>query len=130
MGHKELILFLRVPVPFKILYLYNAFQDSDSFYSRVSEVITAAIKKTSSLEEETVKLIDFLKPDNEDLNLEGISRGLLYLKNFSEVEITNAVGYFNLKQLQAVSVVEPDTVVATFFSSGKDELYSKLHPRT
>lgn len=131
MNHKELCLFFRIPVPLAILHIYSVFEELDeSVYDVLSDFLTKHCKKPQSFDVEVVSVIKHLTESGVNFHPEGISRGLAYLSNFAQREILATVGIFNYKQLQAVHVVNPDTLVVTFFSNGEDSLYEQLCHRS
>lgn len=130
MNHKELCLFFRIPVPLAILHIYTVFDEAnESFYDIVSEILNNICRKPYSFDTELQSLLKQLTDANIEFNSEGMARGLAYLSNYAQREILGAVGIFNYKQLQAIHIVEPDTLVVTFFSDGKDSLYEQLRHR-
>lgn len=131
MNHKELCLFFRLPVPLCILHIYSVFEEIDeSVYDYLSEALTRMVMKQTVIETEITCLIDKLTRSGADHHPDGIVRGFSFLLNFIQHELLLAVRYEDLRQLQAIHVIDPDTVVVTFFSNGKDSLYASLRRRT
>lgn len=131
MNHKELCLFFRIPVPLSILHIHSVLVEADEpVYDVLSDIITECCLSSEGYTIEMDGLLERLAATGVEFHPEGIARGLSYLNNFVQHEVMLAVGHANYKQLQAVHVIEPDTVIVTFFSDGKDNLYEQLCNRT
>ena len=127
MDHKELCILYRLPIPLTILHLYSVFQDlGESLYDYLSDVLTSVCKDPMQFDVEVADLLERLKEQGIDFHPEGLARGLSYLQNHVKQQLYDTIQPREVKQLKAIHVLEPDTIVITFFSNGKDSLYDRV----